>query len=157
MALATFPANRLLGRSFSVRVSDEELTIPYRLHNDLPLIHANSLTALQQEFASCLLTRHSDGLVREKYLAKIIGVKHSWIPPFVIQLAGEYVIEILRLIHQNLSVLDQALYAQFFHNNPEFLQKTGQRISSYWDCYFRNERREDYVGFKLLGFLQSLR
>jgi hypothetical protein len=154
VAWSVFPATRVLGESFSVRVLDEDLLIPYRLYNDPALIHTDSLTALQQELVSCLLTRHSDGLVREEHLERTLGVNHSWVPPFVIQLAGEYVIEILQLINRNLTVLDKALYAQFIRDNPEFLQTTAQRIASYWDCYYRNERWEDYVGFKLLAFFQ---
>src|SRR5438270_2899971 len=94
-AYSAFPTTRVSGKSFPVRVRDEDVSIPGRLYNDHILIHTESITPLQQELASCLLTRHSDGFVREKHLAKIIGVNRSWIPPFVIQLAGEYVIEIL--------------------------------------------------------------
>ncbi len=155
-AASAFPATRVLGESFFVLIQDEQVLIPYRLHNDSTLIHADSLTALQQELVNYLLTRHSDGFVRERCLARIIGLSHSWVPPFVIQLAGEYVIEILHLIHRNLAVLDRALYVEFMRDNPDFLQMTEQRITSYWDCYYRSEEREDYVGFKLLAFFQSL-
>jgi hypothetical protein len=155
-AASTVPATKVLGKSFFVLVKDEKVSIPHRLHNDSTLIHTDSLTALQQELVNCLLTRHSDGFVREKCLARIISLSHSWVPPFVIQLAGEYVSEILRLIHRNLAGLDRALYVQFMRDNPEFLPMTEQRIVSYWDRYHRSERRDDYVGFKLLAFFQSL-
>jgi hypothetical protein len=155
-AASAFPATRVLGQSFFVLVREEKVLIPRRLHNDPTLIHTDSLTAFQQELVNCLLTRHSDGFVREKCLARIIGLSHSWVPPFVIQLAGEYVIEILHLIHRNLAELDRALYRQFMRDNPGFLQTTEQRIVSYWDCYHRSEGRDDYVGFKLLTFFQSL-
>ena len=66
--------------------------------------------------------------MREKYLSRIIGVNQIWVPPFVIQLAGEYVIEILHLIQRDLGVFDKAPYTQFIRNNPKFLQLTEQRI-----------------------------
>jgi hypothetical protein len=155
-ASSTFPATRSLGQSFSVRVSHEVVTIPQRLYNDPTLIHTDSLTALQKELVDCLLTRHSDGFVRERSLVRIVGVNHSWVPPFVIQLAGEYVVEILRVIHQSLPNLDRTVYAEFLCDNSELLELTGQRIVSYWDCYYRNVRREEYVGFKLLDFFETL-
>ena len=104
----------------------------------------------------CLLTRHSSGFVRQRHLDRIVGLSHAWIPPFVVQLTGEYVIEILNVIHQNLEVLDRAVYKEFLCNNESFLDLTGQRIASYWDCYYRNERRKEYVGFKILEFFRSL-
>ncbi len=153
---SSLPTTRIL-ESFSARICNEDVVIPNRLHNDPTLLHEDSLTVLQQQLMSCLLTRHSDGFVREKYLSRIIGVNQIWVPPFVIQLAGEYVIEILHLIQRDLGVLDKALYTQFIRNNPKFLQLTEQRILSYGDCYYRSEMRHDYVGFKLLTFFHSLR
>jgi hypothetical protein len=155
-AASVFPATRVLGEGFFVLVRGEKVLIRHRLHNDPTLIHSDSLTAFQRGLVNCLLTRHSDGFVRERCLASIIASSHNWVPPFVIQLAGEYVIEILHLIDRNLAGLDRAVYAQFLRDNPGFLQLTEQRIVSYWDCYYRSQRRDDYVGFKLLAFFQSL-
>jgi len=155
-ACAAFPTVRALGRSFSVRVGGESVTIPCRVHFDPPLIRLLFLTSPQRELADCLLTRHTDGFVRQRHLARIIGLRRNWIPPFVVQLAGEYVIEILTLISERLPLLDRSLYGEFVRGNPAFLDLTGQRIMSYWDCYYRNVRREDYVGFKILEFFRSL-
>jgi hypothetical protein len=75
---------------------------------------------------------------------------------FVIQLAGEYVVEILNVIYNSLPALDTPIYREFLHNNPTFLGLTGQRIASYWDCYYRGHRQQEYVGFKILEFFRSL-
>jgi hypothetical protein len=155
-AFAAFPAVRALGESFSVYVGDESVTIPYRVHFDPPLIRLVFLTSLQRELADCLLTRHTDGFVRQRYLAQIIGLRRNWIPPFVVQLAGEYVIEILDVISEGLPLLDRSLYGEFLRGNPAFLDLIGRRTMSYWDCYYRNVRREEYVGFKILEFFRSL-
>jgi PAS domain-containing protein len=156
VACATFPAVRALGEKFSVRVGTELATIPYRVHFDPIIVNIDSLTSLQRELVDCLLTRHTDGFVRQRHLARIIGLSQRWIPPFVVQLAGEYVIEILNLISDGLPSLDRSLYGEFLRCNPAFLDLTGRRIMSYWDCYYRNVRREEYVGFKILEFFRSL-
>lgn len=44
----------------------------------------------------CLFTKHHDGYVREKYLRAVINAQFAWVPPFVIQLLGEYVVQIHR-------------------------------------------------------------
>ena len=151
-ACATFPAARSLGQEFPVRVSGELVTIPYRLHLDTGLIHVDRITSLQRDIVDCLLTRHSDGLVRQNHLTRILRFNHAWVPPFVVQLAGEYVIEILNVIFQNLEALDASAYGEFLRNNPAFLTLTERRIVSYWDCYYRNETRKEYVGSRFLSF-----
>jgi hypothetical protein len=153
---AAFPTTRSSGSGFTARISNEIVTIPNRLYNDPSHIHTGLLTVRQRELVDGLLTRHSDGFVRERALARIIKLNRGWVPPFVVQLASEYVIEILRLIEQNIGSLDRELYASFIRENPEILQLTKQRIISYWDCYYRNETRGLYAGFKILDFLQSL-
>ena len=155
-ACATLPAVRALGRPFPIRLGNEIVTVPCRLHLDTNLIHNDFLSPLQKEILNCLLTRHTDGMTRQRHLSGIVGLSRTWIPPFVVQLAGEYVVEILDVICQNLPVLDTTLYKEFLCLNSAFLDLTEQRIESYWDCYYRNIRREDYVGFRILRFLRSV-
>jgi hypothetical protein len=156
VAASTFPATRVLTGGFSVRVGNEIVILPSRIHNDPALIDLARLTDLQREFVDCLLTRHTDGVVREQHLARIIGSRHVWVPPFVIQLVGEYVVEILRVIYKNLHKLDPLVYASFLHDNQEFFSLTEARVNSYWNCYHRDQKREEYVGFQLLEFFRSL-
>lgn len=151
-----FPVTRLLGENFSVRVGDEVLTLPGRIHNDPALIPLAQLTDLQREFVDCLLTRHTDGFVREQHLARIIRSRNSWVPPFVIRLVGEYVIEILQVVKQNLENLDAFIYGNFLRANPDFFAMTERRVISYWNCYYRDDKRNEYVGFELLEFFKSL-
>ena len=91
-------------------------------------------------------------------LGRIISRKESWSPPFVIQLVGEYVVEILEAIHNNLSSLDSTVYAAFLKENISFWDTTKQRVMSYWDCYYRRtwKHLEDYVGFRIIEHLESL-
>jgi hypothetical protein len=122
-----FPVTRLLGEDFSLRVGDEMVVLPHRIHNDPALIHLDHLTDLQRELIACLLTRHTDGFVREHHLARIIHSRNVWIPPFVVQLVGEYVIEILQVIKQNLRNLDTFTYGKFLRANPDLLATTETR------------------------------
>ena len=135
------------GQSFSVKVGTELGVIPYRLHLDPRFTRVDALTPLQREIVDCLLTRHTAGFVGHEHLSRIIALNHVWIPPFVVQLAGEYGVEILNVIYQYLDSLDASICREFFCNNAAFLTQTGQRIASYWDCYYREKRRQEYVGF----------
>jgi hypothetical protein len=91
-----------------------------------------------------------------KRLTRIIASNRIWTPPFVVQLVGEYVAEIIRVVHQNLGNLDASLYRQFLRANPQFLAITEQRVISYWNCYYRSHARDEYVGFQVLRFFKSL-
>ncbi len=156
-AISVLPTNRYGVGNFTVRVNDEAALIPYRVYHDTALIHTDKLTSVQKLLVDCILTRHHDGFVRQKYLARIVRSNYAWIPPFVVQLLGEYVVEILRDIETNLGNLDKSLYAQFLRANPEFLALTEQRVISYWDCYYRFScRKEDYPGFRAVHFFKQL-
>lgn len=65
-------------------------------------------------------------------------------------------VEIQQLIEARLKNLEQSVYRAFLLANPEFLALTEQRVISYWDCYYRTRKRDDYAGFRVLRFLQEL-
>jgi len=56
----------------------------------------------------------------------------------------------------NSGNLDTRLYRRFLKDNPAFFAITKQRVISYWDCYHRSQRRENYVGFRLLDLFDRL-
>ncbi|MFG2626846.1 hypothetical protein [Streptomyces sp. NPDC048473] len=91
----------------------------------------------------CLYSRHSDGLVRQRHLEQILESSEPWVVPFVVQLAGEYVLEILEAIGQGLPGLavpgsdQRRLYGEFIARNPAFFVRTERRVVSYWSCYYR--------------------
>jgi hypothetical protein len=156
LALSAFPEDPLPSETFAVRVAGQTVALPYRIYHNPTLIDTVPLNSLQKELVDCLLTRHHDGFVREEHLKRIISRNHVWIPAFVIQLVGEYVIAILHVIRQNVNLLDTSVYREFLEENPKFLAITKQRVDSYWNCYYRTCRREEYVGFQLMNFLQTL-
>ncbi|MFW9078344.1 hypothetical protein ACOI9X_03545 [Pseudomonas sp. P2757] len=59
----------------------------------------------------------------------------TWVVPFVLQLTGEYVIQILETIEAHLPVLDPVLYGRFIRDNQAYFRTTQARMISYWDCY----------------------
>jgi len=156
-ALSVLSENRYSSRrqAFSVHVGSELLSIPSRIYFDPPVLQAMRLTRLESEILDCLLTRHHDGFVRQKHLSRIIRSQNAWVPCFVFPLVGEYVVEILRVIQENLTYLETSLYADFVRANPDFLNLTEQRVVSYWDCYYRSTQKESYPGFLILDFLKS--
>jgi hypothetical protein len=154
--IAALPDTSRNAQSFSVEIGDDTVWIPYRIYHDPTLINSVEFTPTQNELLACLLTRHHSGLVREAYLSRILSSKHEWVPPFVIQLVGEYVIEIIRTIRDGIDHLDPGLYARFLAHNPAFYLTTKERVRSYWDCYYRAEREEDYAGFQVTEFLDRL-
>lgn len=136
-ASALPPPSWKYNEHFSVRVDNENVSIPYRIYHDPAFIDTARLTTGQTELLDCLLTRHHSGFVREKHLARIICCHHDWIPPFVVQLVGEYVIQILHVIQTNLCNLDTHCY-QVPDGQPHF---------------FRNHETASH---KLLGLLLPL-
>ena len=143
-----------------VRVAGEALYIPSRIYSPEPPIDAqDAITETGKTILGCLYTRHSDGRIREKHLRTIISSSEQWVPPFVVQLIGEYVVEIHGVIEANVASLRQPSYVRFVAENPTFIELTTQRMISYWDCYFRREtpNLEDHVGFRLLKALGTAR
>jgi len=159
-AVSALPETTHLACEFSVRVNSETVSIPQRIyHNPLDVSVLSRFgwrSQTKKEILDCLFTRHADGFVREERLRRVIRSNNIWIPPFVIQLAGEYIVEILRIIEQHLDTLDEALYSGFVQSNPQFIAKTKQRILSYWDCYYRLIPWREYPGFRIHTFLESL-
>ncbi|MEU4532506.1 hypothetical protein AB0F49_30165 [Micromonospora ureilytica] len=140
----------------SVLVDGEPVVIPYRIHNDEPSVAAEAeLSTTQRAVLDCLYTRHHDGRLRQRRLERVVGVIQPWVAPFVVQLVGEYVDEILlairRVLAPELAVPHSptdAVYARLAAENPAFVALTGQRVASYWDCYHRRRypRLIDYPG-----------
>ena len=135
---------------FQINYDRDILNIPYRIYYDEPL--PLQLTDKEQLLLSCIFTRHHNGYIREKHLKNIITTDTYLTTPFIAQLLGEYVIEILNIIKDNLSatLLDNLIRLKT--DNKEFFYKTEQRIQSYWDCYYRRKfwKKTEYVGFEIL-------
>ena len=159
-AVTALPDSAHPSQTFSVRVNAEPISIPQRVYHDPMGISAifrlGFRSKVEREILDCIFTRHANGFTRQKHLGWIIRSNNVWIPPFVLRLAGEYVIEILRDIEHALPLLDRAVYSDFVWNNPAFVQRTKQRITSYWNCYYRSISRTEYPGFRILSLIEEL-
>jgi hypothetical protein len=155
-AVSSLPENPHGGRSFEVRVSGETIQIPTRVYHNTASISMRKLNGAQRHLLSCILTRHHDGYIRQSHLEQIIGCSLPWVPAYVIQLLGEYVVEIQQLIEARLKDLEPGVYRTFLLANPAFLALTEQRIISCWDCFYRTRKRDEHVGFRVLHFFKEL-
>ena len=136
----------------SIVLSGESIHIPSRFYSSEPI--ESSLTGfskLNHTILACVYTRHHDGFVRLKYVEQLFSQNEIWVSPFVIQLLGEYVVEIIEVISQNISLIQIELYKEFLKDNSTFAHLLKQRIVSYWACYYRwkSPHFKDYVGFQI--------
>jgi|HubBroStandDraft_6_1064221.scaffolds.fasta_scaffold62016_4 hypothetical protein len=141
---------------YVMNVAGEQVSIPRRIYHDVSQVPLWRMWGTKKELLRALLTRHKSGFVRQRYLKLTLGVNEIWTPPFVMLLAGEYVVQILDMIWENRAHLDKNLYSQFLKANPELLSWTEQRITSYWDCYYRSHKKSEYAGFRLVEFFRSV-
>ena len=142
----------------SVRLATESLSIPYRVYYDkqqlLNCVNSSGDIAL---IALCLGTRHYDGVVREQCLRRLLMVEEKWAAPFVIQLLGEYVAEVVQPIHERFLERIEGKYLDFFRENVEYCEYLRCRAISYWNEYYRVRfpKHKDYPAVKALSALQS--
>lgn len=140
--------------TFEIELGQEKINIPTRVYLDEnQFTNTHNLSKRQQQILSCILTRHHNGFVRQKYLMNILKIEDPWIAPYVLQLIGEYIIEILFDIYDNLNSSNIDFLKQIINLNSDYWNKTKSRIISYWDCYYRNRfiNKEDYVGVKIIS------
>jgi len=138
----------------SISISDEPIYIPYRIYSPEPKLPPQ-ISDLQRTIIACLYTRHHNGFIREKYLAGLFGLNYLWVPPFVLQLVGEYVLEIVKLIYRHIDRLDPSVYSSFANENKDFIALIKARFISYWDCYYRSQnwKFRDFAAFKVMNEL----
>ncbi len=163
--LAVMPDSRLPPHgSFSAAVEGRQVVIPERLYNDEPSAGAvASLSPRQRQLLHCLYSRHCDGMVRQRHLEKVVGSTDPWVIPFVVRLVGEYVLEILVSLCDELRDLatpgtcGHLAYGQFLVDNPAFFARTQRRVVSYWNCHYRGMYASfrGYPGCTLLDLLRS--
>jgi len=78
-SVAALPETSQFAYCFSAQIGDETVWIPYRIYHAPSSIDSGRLTRIQNEWLACLMTRHYNGLVREKYLLRIVDCRHACI------------------------------------------------------------------------------
>jgi hypothetical protein len=152
-ALASFVDDNYRKPSIWVQIGSASVYIPSRLHFKR-IDHDFSLDELSLG-AKALLTRSTDGYLRQRALRTIIDIQQPWVAPFVVLLVGEYVVEIVEDILNSLGTLDRAIYTEFVRENRQLMRIIRSRAASYWDLYYRGEY-PDRRAYPALVILQEL-
>jgi hypothetical protein len=138
-------------------LNGQQLRIPARVYNPEPdWSWIQSLELTEQSIIACVFTRHHDGHVRERALAYVRPIEEPWVAPFIIQLLGEYVIEVVAQAAALVEEASSPAFTVFVQENPGFLELTTARATSYWNEYYRQRfrRREEYPAFPALAILR---
>ena len=125
---------------------------PYRIYFEDDEYAYSILDDIEKAIYDCIYTRHCDGHIREKHLERLLSIKmQEWFMPYLLRLSSEYVVEIVELIYKEIKGRDNQRIQIFCHNNPLLLKRAYTRMTSYWECYYKNQYPEfkSYVGRKL--------
>ena len=139
---------KTIGREV-VYLNGEALELPQRVY--FGEYNTQSLTLVQEQMLNCLYLCHCNGHLREYYLRKILEVKEDFALPFISKLFGDYVIEILEVLHYKLPNNTRDKLRDFFRENPSYQKRIESRIASYWDLFYKNAYPDfkKYVGYQL--------
>lgn len=150
----------------TINLDNEVLNISYRIYFDEPSLTAEkSLTEQQRTILNCIFLRHHDGYVRQRRLELLLDKIEYFVVPFVFQLLGEYVIEILFLLDTHINDNTIHNYLKFINDNKKYWHKTENRVTSYWNVYYRRPHypsylpskykdRKDYIGQQIIERLK---
>jgi hypothetical protein len=166
--LAGHEAARLLAprqwtERFAVRVEAETVVIPARLHFASDRL-ALAETDAAWSFVRALQTRSNDGFERQRAARDLLRNADPWFAPFIVALIGEYIVEILQDVSEELTPELERTLGAFIRDNEAFWARTKRRITSYWNAYYRWSRaselrqaypRDRYVGFTLVDRLEA--
>jgi len=154
--LSPFVDDTYRQRSEAIDVMGQMIAIPRRLHFVGLSVSSDALDQLNPA-SRCLVTRATDGHLRQHAVRSVIDHRSPWVAPFVLMLLGEYVIEIVEDIRDALPVLDQSVYANFVRENRQTVQRLRARATSYWDAYHRQRypQKRDYPGLQALHEMET--
>jgi hypothetical protein len=156
LAIAPFADHAYRITTINVTVAGAAVQIPTRLHFLSPYKTSPLLQGDASAMAQCLCTRSTDGYIRQAYLRSVVKIDEPWAIPFVVLLAGDYVIEIAKDLKAALSSLNRDAYIGFVRENRPLLQLLSQRATSYWNCYHSSAypERSAYPGVNFLRELE---
>ena len=109
----------------AVCLKGEVLELPQRVY--FGEFNTQNLTLVQEQMLNCLYLCHCNGHLREYYLRKVLEAKENFALPFISKLFGDYVIEILEVLHHELPNDTRDKLRDFFRANPLYKR----RIQSY--------------------------
>jgi hypothetical protein len=89
-------------------------------------------------------TRSNDGQTRQAAVRQLFERPENCVAPFIVQLLGEYVIEIatdIAVFVDKTVLIDPAwreVFQGFWAENPRFIELSRARAASYWGEYYRH-------------------
>lgn len=132
-----------------IKLDNENLSIPHRVYfNEPNRDKENTLTDVQKAILNCIYLKHHNGFVRQKRLEQLGKNCQYWTTPYTFQLLGEYVLEILEVLDEQLDDNKLENYKRFMTENLKYYQQTESRMISYWNEYYRRRfpKLKTYVG-----------
>lgn len=135
----------------------EPLLLPARVYYDAAVLNeACEREGLAGTIALCLGTRHYNGFLRQACVTRLLGCEQYWAVPFVLQLLGEYVVEVILPIEAFLKSGAGQAVRDFVAENARYMVTLEKRALSYWDCYYRQQfsDKQDYPGIRAISALQ---
>ena len=161
-ACLPFAWTRLSPEAIEVNVEQKHIQLPMRVYvPEVAPDRIKQLTPTQQTILYCLYTRHHDGHVREQYLQQLLKnhPHDGWVLAYIIELASEYVRDIVDIIVPAIEQWDPEVKRRFVEDDPAYMKRIEDRMISYWNAYYRSsgERRSeaDYPGFRIIESLRE--
>jgi hypothetical protein len=129
---------------FSVRLNKEYIKIPYRIYiNEVEDETIQDLNEIQKTILYCLYSRHYNGFVRQKYIKKLLYKNDRFIAPYIIQIIGENISEIMEGIDKYIDINVENV-TEFLAYNLYFWKDIKGKVQSNWNLF----QREKYPVFK---------
>lgn len=132
--------------------------IPQRIYNPSPPTGLSPSPSLEALLLACVYSRHHNGYVRQAAARGLLECDEPFVAPFLVQLLGEYVVEIVVDIADRIEATDQLPtgLVEFVRENPDFTELTTARAHSYWSAYHRRRYvdSQDYPALRALSLLQ---
>lgn len=142
----------------------QTICIPYRINcPDNFELFEQELSFNEKMIYHCIMSRHLDSFVREKYIKCILNSAYpDWTIPYILKVVDEYVYEILDAIYSALKDKDNEKIKELCQLNIDLFLKSHHRMISYWNEFYRNDYciYKNYIGNKLFsecfGYTKSM-
>jgi hypothetical protein len=147
--IASLPRVEIWDKPYKAHVRGELVDVPQRV------IFSKIEEARAAPAYLCLLTRSTDGYVREKALRKLLAAKTEfWILPYFFVSLGEYEISISKLVTgASKGVRDEL--RSFAAQNPDLVELIKAKAISYWNEYYKHNW-PTYHEYPPFQFIESL-
>ena len=153
----TIKMNNLISDDYQCfNINSEILKIYSRIYFNEPNIEYElELNELQKSILNCIYLKHCDGYIRHRRLTQLANTNNYFQIPFIFQLLGEYVIELLEEVDKHIIEKNKNEYCHFILENKKYWEKTKSRVISYWNAYYRNNQLKEYIGMQIVKRLET--